>query len=67
MMTALIHMDGKSRIVIPKRMRERLGIQGRTPLLLYAFEGILFARVCRKGESPLLDALMRGLHELEGD
>jgi len=59
METALVRMDDKFRIVIPKRLRKTLGILNSTCLLVYGFEEFIFLRKAEFDRGIISDSLRR--------
>ena len=56
---ALVCLDAKGRVVIPKRLREKACIEAGQSLLIYAFESILVISRTDMGKSCLSDITRR--------
>jgi len=41
---ALARLDNKGRVVIPKRVRDKLGISEKSAVFVYTFENLVFLR-----------------------
>jgi AbrB family looped-hinge helix DNA binding protein len=56
---ALVRVDDKCRLVIPKRVRQRSGLRPGTAVFVVAFEGLVFLK--------LADVSMPSIRELLGE
>jgi len=62
---AMVRMDNKFRVVIPKRLRESIGIFERTSLFVYTFESLIFLRKVETDKARILESVEK-LKGLEG-
>lgn len=56
---AIVRMDGKGRVLIPKKIRERLGMSVNEVLFVYAFEGLMCMRKASMDSGPVLEDIRR--------
>ena len=56
---AMVRLDGKGRIVIPKRLRESVGISEKTAVFIYTFESLVFIRKVEGNKKEVLESLSR--------
>jgi bifunctional DNA-binding transcriptional regulator/antitoxin component of YhaV-PrlF toxin-antitoxin module len=54
---ALVRMDNKFRVVIPKKLRESIGIFKRTSLFVYTFESLIFIRKVEADKAQILESV----------
>ena len=54
---AMIRMDGKGRVVIPKRLREQLGMAANEVLFAYTFESLLFIRKVSADKKSVIESV----------
>ncbi len=52
---AIARMDGKGRVVIPKKIRERSGMSVNDVVFVYALEGLVCMRKARLDGGPVLE------------
>ncbi len=61
---AMVRMDNKFRLVIPKRLRESIGIIKNTSLFVYTFESLIFIRKVESDKTQILESVEK-LRSLE--
>jgi len=63
---AMVRMDNKFRVVIPKRLRESIGIFEKTCLFIYTFESLIFLRKVNPDKASVLESIkkLRGVEEV---
>ncbi len=54
---AMVRMDNKFRVVIPKRLRESIGIFKKTSLFVYTFESLIFIRKVEADKTQILESV----------
>ena len=52
---AMVRMDGKGRVLIPKKIREHLGMSVNEVVFVYAFEGLIYMRKAKIEGGPVLE------------
>ena len=57
--TALVHIDRKGRLVLPKRIRNKLGINASDVLFIYTFEKLVFLGRAEIDNKPALESIRR--------
>jgi bifunctional DNA-binding transcriptional regulator/antitoxin component of YhaV-PrlF toxin-antitoxin module len=62
---AMVKMDDKFRVVIPKRLRESIGIFEKASLFAYTFESLIFIRKVESDKAKILESVKK-LKVLEG-
>lgn len=60
----MVKMDDKSRVIIPKRVRETAGIAEKCMFFVYAFEDLVFLRKADVDKSSIIRSLEK-LKEVE--
>jgi len=56
---AIARLDDKGRVVIPKRMREKVGIHENSTVFVYTFENLVFLRKVDMDKAPVLESIRR--------
>ncbi|MBN2331045.1 MAG: hypothetical protein JXC85_04455 [Candidatus Aenigmarchaeota archaeon] len=56
---AMVQMDGKGRVLIPKKMRESLKMGVNVVLFVYAFESVVFMRKVSTDNKSVLESVER--------
>ncbi len=56
---AIARLDGKGRVVIPKRIRERIGIKENSAVFVYACESLVFLRKVDMDKESVLESIRR--------
>ena len=56
---ALVRLDMKNRLVLPKRIRERVGIRAGDVLFVYSFEKLVFLRKADVDNKPVFEGIRR--------
>jgi len=57
METALVRVDSKFRIVIPKRLRKSVGVLEKTNMYIYAFENFIFLRKADFDKCAIIESI----------
>ena len=57
MQTALVRLDRKGRVVLPKRIRDKAGINVSDVLFVYTFEKLVFLGRAEINNKPVREAL----------
>lgn len=52
---AMVRMDGKGRVLIPKKIREHLSMSVNDVVFVYAFEGLIYMRKANIDGGPVLE------------
>jgi len=55
----LVRVDDKFRIVIPKRLRDTIGIFGRSILYICAFESMIFLKKSGFDKTSVIDSIKK--------
>ena len=56
---ALARLDSKGRVVIPKRLRDSVGISEKTAVFIYTFESLVFIRKVDMDKASVLESVRR--------
>jgi len=56
---ALARLDNKGRIVIPKKIRDKLGISEKSAVFVYTFEDLVFLRKVDMDKASVLESIRR--------
>lgn len=56
---AMARLDDKGRLVIPKRLRDSVGISEKTAVFIYTFESLVFIRKVEGEKKGMLESISR--------
>lgn len=56
---AMARLDSKGRVVIPKRLRDSVGISEKTAVFIYTFESLVFIRKVEADKTSVLESIRR--------
>ena len=56
---AMARLDDKGRVVIPKRLRDSVGISEKTAVFIYTFENLVFLRKVDVDKESVLESIRR--------
>ena len=56
---AMARLDDKGRLVIPKRLRDSVGISEKTAVFIYTFESLVFIRKVEADKTSVLESISR--------
>jgi AbrB family looped-hinge helix DNA binding protein len=56
---AMAHLDSKGRVVIPKRVRDKVGISEKSAVFVYAFHDLVFLRKVDMDKASVLESIRR--------
>jgi len=56
---AMARLDDKGRVVIPKRLRDSVGISEKTAVFIYTFETLVFIRKVDSDKKSVLESISR--------
>ncbi len=56
---AMARLDDKGRLVIPKKLRDSVGISENSAVLVYTFEKLVFVRKVEMDKESVLESIRR--------
>jgi AbrB family looped-hinge helix DNA binding protein len=56
---ALVKLDAKGRLVVPKKIRSKAGIENGDVLFIYVFGKLVFLRKAEVDHKPVIETLRR--------
>jgi len=56
---AIARLDGKGRVVIPKRVRDSVGMSKKSAVFVYSFESLVFLRKVDVDKASVLESIRR--------
>ena len=64
---AMVRIDDKGRVIIPKRLRENVGLDNRDYCYIYTFESLVFLRKVDLDKGSILESIdkLKGLETVE--